>query len=55
MFNAVPLASLFLVTEVETETTPALGLAVEEVALDPQAQLPAMELVEQVDLVMCRT
>jgi hypothetical protein len=55
MFKPVPLASLFLVTEVETETTPALGLAVEEVALDPQAQLPAMELVEQVDLVMYLT
>jgi hypothetical protein len=55
MFKPVPLASLFLVTEVETETTPALGLAEEEVALDPLAQLPVMELVEQVDLVMCRT
>ena len=55
MFKPVPLASLFLVTEVETETTPALGLAEEEVALDPLAQQPAVELAEQVDPVMYRT
>jgi hypothetical protein len=54
-FKPVPLASPFLVTEVETDTTPALGLVVEEVALDPQAQQPAMELAEQVDPVMYRT
>jgi hypothetical protein len=55
MLKQPPPTLLILETEAETETTPALGLAVEEVVLDPQAQQPAMELVEQVDPVMYLT
>jgi hypothetical protein len=47
-----PLTSLFLEIEVETETTPVLGLVVVVVEPDPQERLVAMELAEQVDLVM---
>ena len=55
MFKPVPRASLFLVTEAETETTPVFGPVVEVVELDPKEQLLAMELAEQVDLVTYRT
>jgi hypothetical protein len=55
MFKPVPRASLFLVTEAETETTPVFGPVGEVVELDPKEQLLAMELAEQVDLVTYRT
>jgi tRNA(Ser,Leu) C12 N-acetylase TAN1 len=47
-----PPTLLSLETEAETETTPVLGLVVVAVERDPQAQMAAMELAEQVDLVM---
>jgi hypothetical protein len=55
MSKPAPLTSLILATEAETETTPVLGLVVAVVERDPQAQKAAMELAEQVDLVIYLT
>jgi hypothetical protein len=52
MSKPAPLTSLISATEAETETKPVLGLVVVVVEPDPQERLVAMELAEQVDLVM---
>jgi hypothetical protein len=55
MSKPAPLTSLISATEAETETILVLGLVVEVVERDPQVQMAAMELAEQVDLVMSLT